>query len=194
MVEQNIDIPPSARARIAPRDNRHALRDATRDVHNSAEGQWTHSLGATGGGQALLLAMSMLHANFGQPAAQHAGGAAAVDLEASRLRALKQDGAQADVARKVTARPELSNRDYSWGVLYALNGSAMGASMMLQPGGIMAHEQSAYMTLMQNYARSGGLGAFFRLLNAQDLAIDTASKGASAVFTAMTEFALTERA
>lgn len=191
------DSKPRAPAAVGSkaRDNRRALKFATHAAHERAELQWTEALANSATNDALLIAMQSLHRNHGIAAAKCSGLAGAVALEQQRLTALRHDlsSPQSDAVQDDAGGRPL-RRDYALGVLYALNGSAMGAAMMLRPGGIMADRRPAYLELMRAYAQSGALAAFFRHLNAQELSIDLASAGACDVFTAMTQIAVQKKA
>lgn len=123
----------------------------------------------------------MLHRDFGLPAARNSGMAGAVEMEHQRMAALCRD-LQHPVP---TACPTDMTADTAWGVLYALNGSALGAAALMRPGGALTGQASDYLEQMRGYAQSGELGRFIRLLNAQTLDMRCASAGADAVFAAM---------
>lgn len=171
------------------RDNRHALRDATKTAHDAAEASWTQALTTRSDEDGLLLAMQALHTSYGLPAAACSGLDGAVAQELRRLSALNAD-LHAVVPLRIDCQPPADRgADHAWGVLYALNGSAMGAAMMLRQGGLMADRNPAYMVLMHDFAKSGALGAFFRTLNARKLSLAEASSGARDVFAAMRKIA-----
>ena len=167
------------------RGNRRVLQQATRHAHDQAEDSWGfmgHDAFAMG---KFLQAMLNLHISFGLPAALRLGQAHLLDRETARLAALRCDLKIPSKTPVPVARP-WRRADEAWGILYALNGSAMGATALLRTQGGEGRPQ-AYLSLMQDYAQSGALGAFFRDLNRQTLDQAAAIAGARSVFDAMTQ-------
>ena len=164
--------------------NRDALREATRCAHDRAEEVWTPDLMARDRLAPFLTRMFKLHEDLGLPAALRCDVDGAESLERSRISALAQD-----LGVSVGTRPSRADwspsGDEAWGVLYALNGSALGATALLRSRD--PETAPAYLRLMRDYARSGALGAFFKRLNAQDLDLERAGAGATRVFAAMME-------
>ena len=165
----------------AQRSNRQALRDATRNTHDQAEAFWSAPPGASFPIRRFLKAMLRLHHTLGHPAAIASCFDHAEDIEQRRIEALLRDlgGCVPDPAKSHTP-----NSDAAWGVLYALNGSAMGAGVLLkeQPD---ADTPAEYLNLMSTYAKSGQLGAFYKALNRQVLDQSAAEEGARLVFSEM---------
>lgn len=154
-------------------------------MHHLSELHWSDIFACSDGLSRFLGAMQVLHKELGRDAAQRSGLADAVPLEQRRLDALRHDLKD---SAPVASPPDFhkpQGRNAAWGVLYALNGSALGASMLLQPGAALAGQSSAYLNLMQDYAKSGALGGFFRALNGETLDINRAAAGADMVFSVM---------
>lgn len=161
--------------------NRQVLRRATRALHDRAEQSWAEVPETPAGLTGFLGAMYGLHSACGLIAAGRSGRAGEIERERSRIAALEQDlGADLPVPIPPHA-PVPDGRDAAWGALYALNGSALGATVLLRIDG-GASTSSAYLRLMKDYARSGDLAAFFRALNTEELDLTAAASGACAVF------------
>lgn len=178
-------ICPATRTKVH-HDNRTALRRATRQMHASAEASWA---GADQGGipiPVFLSRMLHVHACFGLSAAQLTGATDLVEHERRRLFALAQDLDLRPQSAAPSGEEYVLSRDAAWGVLYALNGSALGATVLMRDATNGAARSSAYLGLMRDFAKSGALAGFFRLLNAQDLNQNRAVDGAHAVFAALT--------
>ena len=140
------------------------LKNATRDSHAAAEARWTAS-GAFSSRFAYanwLERMYQVHAGLGQAAAETARWPGAARDEADRAACLAQDLSATN--GQPQDRPSLS-RPAAWGVLYALNGSALGASILLRsmvPDGWPV----SYLQEMARFAKSGRLARFFADLDA----------------------------
>ena len=162
------------------RDHRTVLRLATRKNHDLAERYWSSPDASAFRIYDFLTSMHRLHAGLGVAAADHVGSDKARKLEQQRLLALRQDlQCGPNVGLQTSALP--GTKDFAWGVLYALNGSALGANVLLRAG-VGGQNQSAYLHLMQDYVKSGALSVFFRALNGQDLDRAHAIAGARTVF------------
>jgi heme oxygenase len=74
------------------------------------------------------------------------------------------------------------NSAWSWGVLYALNGSSLGASVLLKKGAIDAAWPRQYLEEMRRFAKSGMLKSFFDELNAAPFKVEDMATGANDVF------------
>lgn len=169
-----------------PTDNRRLLRTSSQKMHERSERHWGEVFQTEQGFRHFLMAMQMLHRQHGMEAARRCGLPTAVDIEANRLTALQEDLGEA--TRSGRASDTGMSRDMAWGVLYALNGSSLGATMLLRPGAALQDQPSRYLELMRDYARAGGLGVFFRALNRQTLDMTRAVAGAQTVFAAMALF------
>lgn len=159
---------------------RKRLKAATRDVHRQAEDRWTEH------GQfqnhadyvAWLLRMRSVHASLGAAAVQ-SGWPSAEGLECARARWLNAD----TLTGEVLAQPRLDLCSAeAWGVLYALNGSALGADLLLRQGARAAGWPVAYLQGMAEFAKSGQLKAFFEALEDAAPDFDAAYAGALQVF------------
>lgn len=162
--------------------NRHALQQATRTMHDWAERRWAGENGVPVDLDRFLRAMYCLHASYGVAAAACVGRADEIERERTRIMALRADlGWVPQVAYPVDALvPE--KRDAAWGALYSLNGSALGAGVLLRVIADNSAAPSVYLKIMSDFARSGELASFFRTLNQQALDHRVAAKGACAVF------------
>lgn len=167
-------------------DNRQVLRQATRGVHNAAETSWV-GLGTKDFPiKTFLSVMHRVHRSFGLAAAQRCALKDAQSEEVLRITALEQDLSLTGTVKDHAQTSAIASRDAAWGVLYALNGSALGASLLLRSSPAAAVGATAYLTVMHDYARSGRLKAFFATFNSQDLNLSLAESGARAVFAGLT--------
>jgi heme oxygenase len=166
--------------------NRDVLRQRTAGLHTAAEQVWRADRGFPdlGAYRAFLSALLSAHQRLGLAAAEARGDAADMAEERARITALKDDlgdaaPPQAGPAAALPARSIVPDR--AWGIGYALNGSALGAAMMLKAG-MPGDWPISYLTSLSAYARSGRLATFFRRLNAAPLDLDIASEGGCDVF------------
>lgn len=163
---------------------RNRLKTATRAPHERAEARWTS------GGQFMSRAaydgwlerMGRIHDGLGRDAARVAGWPPGAGLEAARSRALAAD-LGAGVSHSSTPGP--LSQAAGWGVLYALNGSALGARALLRNGLGTVDWPQAYLDEMAGFAQSGALAGFFEALEASDMAPGAALSGALLVFDAI---------
>lgn len=177
--------PPEGADRSGQRSNRRLLKRLTRTRHERAELHWT-TVGAFRDASAyreFLNTMLQIHCRFGSAAAAMVSKED-VGWEHGRTSALCSD-------LKLTGRssepsePGHITRDFAWGVLYVLNGSAMGASVLLNSKAIDQNWPTAYLESMREFARTGALGTFFRALNAASLDFPQTVLGAEAIFDAV---------
>lgn len=173
-----------AGAMAVGRCNRDRLRRATRDAHMTAEHLW-FSAGAFADRATFLQWLSVMadvHASIGQPAAMALRAHISDRIELERARALTQD-----LVQQPTTHPASQplSASYAWGAMYVLNGSAMGASVLLKPGALPNDWPRHYLRTMQAFAKSGQLRQFFDRLDAIDLNHAESLAGATAVFDAL---------
>ena len=161
--------------------NRAALKSATRGAHDRAEATWTGKDGFKGQDAYLswLRAMLRTHVDFGLPAAQRLADQDLIAHEVARLDALCSDLSVNESIRPIAGHHSLS---WAWGVQYVVNGSALGASILLKSGGVDPGWPKAYLIAMQDFARNGSLHAFFQRLDATNLDLTEAKHGAEAAF------------
>ena len=161
--------------------NRQHIRAAVQPNHAKAENSWM--LGRTFQSASsyvdFLRALLCVHQELGLPAAtlrQHGAGRA---TEEARISALQQD-----LGTDVEHEPPqgVMTESYAWGVGYALNGSSLGAAMLLKSRAIKPDWPSAYMRMSKDYAASGKLATFFRGLNGSAIDLEMAVSGATDVF------------
>ncbi|MEM7524934.1 MAG: hypothetical protein AAF360_14485, partial [Pseudomonadota bacterium] len=154
--------------------------------HDEAELRWTNAGAFSDAGRyrEFLTTMLVVHRRYGASAA--ARDAKATAIEAERIRALCADLAS-PIGDAAPSDPVAMGSDFAWGVLYVLNGSAMGASILLNQKVMAPSLPTSYLETMRGYAQSGSLGAFFRALNEARLDMSRAAKGADAVFSAISE-------
>lgn len=169
----------------AETSNRDRLRHATRDAHITTErlwlphGRFTDRVNYT----EWLFALWRVHNQLGRAATEALPNARFAAEEGTRRAALKQD-LELDAAA-VRSGPKAPSSGWAWGVLYALNGSALGASGLLRSGGLAADWPSSYLQTMQTYAKSGELRTFFDQLNDESSRPDAMIDGANEVFQAL---------
>lgn len=162
--------------------NRAALKTATRRAHCAAEARWVGQTGFAGrhGYEGWLGVLHAAHSSLGRQAAAVLNDPKLQQAEQWRIAALESD---LPGARQVVqaARPN-PNRSYAWGVLYALNGSALGASSLLKSGAVPLSWPRSYLETLRRFAVSGDLATFFRQLDQAPLETALAVAGAHAVF------------
>lgn len=161
--------------------NRDRLRRATRDAHANAEHLWFSAGAFTDRATYLrwLTAMAHVHADIGHHAATALRTHIPERIETERAQALSQD-----LQKTIPGgpnRPRLSE-SYAWGAMYVLNGSAMGASVLLKPGVLPPQWPRHYLYAMQSFSKSGQLRRFFDQLEARNLDHADSIAGATAVF------------
>ena len=166
-------------------DNRSLLRHATRSAHDRAERRWSDVPDTAHEMAKFLNAMLSLHLEFGLTAASSVDQHGALELEHKRLAALRGD---LEIVPHTEPDPTARmHHDTAWGTLYALNGSALGATVLMRQSRETIGASTRYLELMSSFARSGALGTFFRTLNRQTLDMRRATSGATAVFAAMAD-------
>lgn len=162
--------------------NRSLLKDATRGVHEATEARW-FSAGDFANREAYeqwLRAMSGVHETLAKPAVAHPTLAAYAPVEAERQSVLLLDIGDAQTE---TTSPIHGSEAWGWGVMYALHGSALGASMLLKSKSVGSGWPKAYLRLMAEFATSGQLKQFFDRLNAAQIEPVDMIRGATDVFT-----------
>lgn len=159
-------------------DNRQRLKAATLQAHARTEAAWfgRAAFADLATYRHWLSAMQQVHLGLGVDAAHALGDGA----EAARLAALDTDLGNCPQAEHV---PQSAPPSWAWGVQYAINGSALGASILMKSAALQPDWPTAYLETMRSYATSGALNAFFQTLNAQDLDHVQATEGATQVFT-----------
>ncbi len=166
--------------------NRESLRHQTREDHNRAESTWTKSgrFDSRQDYNAWLTALYHVHSALGVAAAQTLGASWLIDKEQSRCRALERD---LGTCGSEKTPEKTGTRSWAWGVQYALNGSALGASLLLKSGAIDDSWPRNYLTEMQAFAKSGALKQFFSSLDRTPVDIEEAGHGARSVFGALAD-------
>lgn len=135
------------------------LRDATRDLHAAAEDKWMpmRRFASEDGYRGFLSALLQAHHRLGRPAALRRADHDDIRREEARITALCQDLGTAPPAP--AAPTEMAER-YAWGVSYVLNGSALGAALLLGQNHVGPRWPRAYLTQSQQFAKSGALRDF----------------------------------
>lgn len=173
-------------------DNRHFLKAATRTAHERAETNWVTQgrFEDRAAYTAWLSAMAEVHATLGARAARCLDDPTWRDEEQRRLLAI-----EADLAVPIPVCEFGCDRSgsWAWGVAYALNGSAMGASVLLKSGAVAPDWPCSYLTVLRDYATSGRLQSFFRDLEGLRIDLDQASAGARDVFAALARAKVSSR-
>ena len=169
--------------KTTPINLRGDLRQMTADVHANLETRWFGTGGFTSRShyEEFLRQAFGVHRDLGLPAAQVWGDEDAVTGERARIAHLASDlGAKPDHRGDRRTMTE----SYAWGVAYVLNGSCLGASVMLKRGDIPDDWPSRYFAHGRTYVQNGGLKRFFEKLNAAPIDPGAASQGANACFEA----------
>lgn len=175
-----------ARTRLAW-TNRDALRQATRDIHTAAEHRWLPSgrFDHQDTYRDWLHGLWDTHNVHGRLAAE-----ALPQFDFAIQEKTRRDALSRDIGRTIDpirlGQGAISS-GWAWGVLYALNGSALGASGLLKSGSIADQWPASYLMTMQAYVRSGALKTFFDVLNAQTDPLTDMIVGATAVFQSLTQ-------
>lgn len=164
------------------------LRKTTNDLHRSIEKVWASDDGfrSIGHYQSFLSRILCAHREFGvravyalADARPDACTAWSIPDERMRQTAVCRD---LGIPVEQNACGSLTGQSYAWGVGYVLNGSAMGASIMLRGGHVKPDWPVEYFQTCQAYVRSGRLKAFFDQMNGAQLDLGEATQGASDVF------------
>lgn len=166
---------------------RDALKRATRTSHDAAEAR-LHVDGAFAsldGYIRFLKAMRRAHAGLGLDAAR------ALGVEATGRELILIDRLDADLSESSdrASSPGADDpsttafsEDFAWGVAYALNGSAIGASIILKSGMVRDDWPTNYLRAQASGARDGLARRFFDALDARKPELREAASGAHAVF------------
>lgn len=177
------DTPAARRSagQAPPRSLRDRLRSSTHGLHARIEAIWSPGQGFASAQAYRRFLEVLLHAHrmVGLPAAKARLDAIEIAYETARIDALYQDLDRP--AEPETVPPPMGFAE-AWGAGYVLNGSALGASMMLKGGYLGSDWPSRYMALGGEYVRSGNLRRFFDALNTRPLDIASVERGAKAAF------------
>ncbi len=163
-------------------NNRQHLRAAVQANHAMAEQAWIRDGKFLSHGSYLdfLRALLRAHVSIGLPSALHRRSATELALERARIAALETDLA---TRAGVVSESLILSKSYAWGVAYVLNGSCLGAALLLKSDAVDPGWPSTYLRLSQSCAASGRLKTFFGDLNAAVLNRPDAVVGARDVFT-----------
>ena len=168
------------------------VRARTRTVHAALDTVWLAADGFSSkrAYMAFLYASLTAHIELGIPAAiRRADGSQTT--ERARIIALRQD---LGTSQPAIVEQSITDQSFAWGVGYALNGSALGATTILKHGGLQRDWPRRYLEMGRDYARTGGVRRFFDRLNGEQLDRDQVVAGALAVFEVFKEHsAQTER-
>ncbi|MCY4178771.1 MAG: hypothetical protein OXC60_04675 [Litoreibacter sp.] len=161
--------------------NRQYLKRETQAAHDRAERVWVGPAGFADlhAYRRWLTAMLDLHRDFGRPAERRLARLHDEPAEERRISALCADlGCACDAPRPGDDVSE----SWAWGAQYVLNGSAIGASILLKSASLQEGWPRAYLREMRSFATSGRLADFFAGLDAAQLNLPLAKAGALAVF------------
>ncbi|WP_341367790.1 hypothetical protein [Yoonia sp. BS5-3] len=176
------DLSPSIEMQSrAPVGNRAVLKMSTRAAHEGAESRWFSDgrFASRDSYDHWLKALLKTHQTFGARAVTSTQLGHYQKIENARQTALCADLGCDDQATK---RGDPPSDGWAWGVLYVLNGSALGASMLLKSNSIQDGWPTSYLRVMQGFASSGQLKSFFGQLDQADAATSDMAAGAKAVF------------
>jgi len=171
---------------ITRSSNRHNLKEMTSGAHDRAETRWFSRGKFTSRDSYLhwLEAMRSVHMSLGATAVREAALTQYSSIEAKRINALSLDLGMPKSSLKIKVPAEVSAA-WSWGALYALNGSSLGASILLKSQSVQSDWPNRYLQEMRYFATSGALGEFFAELDHLKLNRKEAARGANAVFSAL---------
>ena len=159
------------------------LRFLTAQAHADLESLWSVSDGFASKAvyMRFLERAWRVHRGLGQAAATVWGDADALDVERERIACLAEDlGGR---SASCPSQPGLSV-GYAWGVAYVLNGSSLGASIMLKRGDIPRDWPDRYFQHGRQFVQTGQLKRFMDRLNSADIDLTDATRGARACFEA----------
>lgn len=160
---------------------RHALKTCTADLHDMLESLWTPHGGFASKSAYLdfLKALHRTHSRLGLAAMSRIGTDWDIAEERARIAALDQDLDGMSHAHHQTTEMD---EGYAWGVGYVLNGSTLGASVLLKQGHIEKGWPCAYLKTGRTYAATGALKHFFDRLEKTDAPEDRVMTGAKETF------------
>ena len=162
------------------------LRRLTAQIHVDLETLWSFSNGFSSQEMYLrfLTQAFHVHTGLGQAAAPIWGDVDAQAIERARIDCLIDDldGLHLPAA----CVPDLSDSQ-AWGVAYVLNGSCLGASVMLKRGDIPQDWPSSYLAHGRDFVHSGQFQMFMERLNRADIELHGATLGARTCFKAFAE-------
>lgn len=172
---------------VASSDLRSGLRDVTRALHDEIEAIWTPAGGFASRQTYLdfLSTLLLVHRRLGAPAALRRGDPEDVIEEHRRVAGLTED---LDAAPSRTMAVEDIDEGFAWGVGYVLNGSSLGAAVLLKAGALGEDWPTRYLMMGRDYVTSGRLKRFFDALNAVNHDPDTVQEGAFAAFEQLGSF------
>ncbi len=157
------------------------LREATRGLHEDAEAMWMPAAAfrSKDSYRGFLSALLQAHARLGLPAARRRGDTAAQLSEQARIDALCRD-LQHRLPRQHP--PQKMSALYAWGVSYVLNGSTLGASLLISKGYLEASWPRSYLETSRAFAKSGQLRSFFDQLDDLPMGAPELLRGAVETF------------
>ncbi|MEM9060698.1 MAG: biliverdin-producing heme oxygenase [Pseudomonadota bacterium] len=160
---------------------RATLRAATRELHAKIEEMWTPD-GGFGSRQTyldFLYALLCVHQQLGVPAALRRGDPEDAAEEYRRIRALCND---LELPRPRSLGLNELDEGFAWGVGYVLNGSSLGATILLDRGALQPDWPTQYLSVGREYVKSGHLKRFFDSLNVVGHDPKSVQRGAFATF------------
>lgn len=171
---------------------RQALRQATRAVHEGLEALWTphDRFSSQEAYLRFLAALLEAHCQLGVQAAAARGDPEDLVIEHRRIDALCADLGR---ARPAIRSPTPMSDGFAWGVGYVLNGSTLGAEMILRHGYLGAGWPVRYLALGRDYVRDGHLRRFFDVLNDLPLPVEDVRRGAMDTFAALAPLAAADQ-
>ena len=164
-----------------------SLRDKTYELHQRLEQLWTPQghFDSISSYRRFLRLLLKAHSGVGLRAAASRGDPDELTLEQDRVLALSVDLAIPSPALPMP--PSSMPHDYAWGVGYVLNGSALGASIILKNSYILQNWPSDYMTLGRSYVKTGRAKHFFKLFDSLHLDTAEVERGAIDTFLLFSE-------
>ncbi len=167
--------------RLAHTGLRRALKVSTREVHDRIEALWApddrFETWATY--RKFLETVLDVHSRAGVAAALSRGDQAEIDVEYRRIHALVDD---LTLDTTPTVCTEQLSAAYGWGVGYVLNGSAIGANMILRDGFLEDAWPNRYLLAGQAYVKTGALQRFFAAMTDADPEPSEVLRGAQETF------------
>jgi heme oxygenase len=157
------------------------VRADTREAHYALDNQvfTTKGFGSRDRYQSFLRAALVAHATQGITAARVRDDGSLI-AEQARIDALARD--LQEEAPETTGDLNATDVAYAWGVGYALNGSALGASTIIKSGHLGRDWPRRYLEMGRAFAQTGGVKDFFDRLNEKHLDRQRVTEGAMTVF------------
>ncbi|MEM6665593.1 MAG: biliverdin-producing heme oxygenase, partial [Pseudomonadota bacterium] len=132
----DVDLKVGAKRSVSVRTVRQNLRQSTQILHDQVEALWISGerFSDRARYEEFLGALLTAHVTLGMGAARTRGAGEEITMERRRIAALRSDLGSRANQTEPPATIDRMGRSFAWGVGYVLNGSALGAKMILKHG------------------------------------------------------------